>query len=148
MILRFVVTRVASPWNHKTNKKLHCSTRVAVRCERIEYDPPQPEFPEISTSIFVYRWDNHKYRFDHVATPTDLMELPMLSEVENDEPKPTWCRSDSVDLILPEYTIGEQFIKDLYSDIYFLGSEIGAYKAIVGPVTETIEVDIENSTGG
>lgn len=142
MILRFTLSRTSSPWNHKTNKRLHCSTRVAIRCESVEYDPPQLELPEISTAIFVYRWDNHKYRFDHVATPTDLKELPLLEEVENDEPKPTWCRSDELDLILPEYSIAEQFIKDVYSDVRFLGTEIGAYKATIGTITDTIEVTI------
>ena len=144
MILRFTLSRTSSPWNHTTNKTIHCSTRVAIRCESVEYVPPQPDRPEVSTAIFVYRWDNHQYRFDHVATPTDLKEHPLLSEVENDDPKPSWCRSDEVDLILPEYTKAEQFIKDVYADVRFLGSEIGAYKATIGTTTDIIEVSIDS----
>lgn len=142
MILRFTLSRTSSPWNLKTNKQIHCSTRVAIRCESVAYDPPQPNAPAISTAIFVYRYDNHKYRFDHVATPTDLKELPLMSEVENDNPKPAWCRSDELDLALPEYTIADQFIKDLYADVRFLGSEIGAYKSTIGTSTDVIEVAI------
>ena len=145
--LQITVERVVSPWNRDTNKYVHCATRVALNCTSVNYLPEQNDMPSISTDIFVYKWDNHKYAFNHIASPVELLLLPVKSTITDEEdPRPIWVRDSKIDLLLPCYEIAADFLDKVESDIYFLAREIGAYKQVVGPNEMTVEVNIKNES--
>lgn len=146
--LQITVERMVSPWNRDTNKYIHCATRVALNCTSVQYLPEQVDMPSISTDIFVYRWNNHKYVFSHIVSPVELLMLPLKSEVtDEEEPRPIWVRDSKIDLLVPCYEIAKDFLDKVESDIYFLAREISSYKQVVGPDEITVEVSIKNESG-
>lgn len=107
-----------SPYNTSDRRNI----RVQIKCLASETDGIENE--EGAAAIFAYRRiganpEKYEYVFDHVCSTVDMVEYPLMNNLQNGESF-KWCRSDVIDILVRTLSIADDFIAEVKSDVELL----------------------------
>ena len=130
--LRIHFKKSVSPWKDNTR-----AVRIAYKCTHVEtVENEVATKASVPSTIFVYSQRSDGYQFSHIASATDLVDIP-------EEEGAAFVRKDYIDILVPCMTIAIQCCNDIEDDIQFLADNIAEYSSIVGTSEHFAEAVLE-----
>ncbi|MDO4568765.1 MAG: hypothetical protein Q4D38_00095 [Planctomycetia bacterium] len=126
--LRLHFKKAVSPWKDTTR-----AVRIAYKCTGVDtIEGSTTTEAVIPSAIFVYSQKGDSYQFDHIASATDLVDIP-----ETDGG--AFVRKDYLDILVPCMSIANKCCNDIEDDIQFLIDNIAEYTTLVGTSEHSVE---------